>query len=91
MKPRKPCLQLERAAAHLLRARTELVEAAHALQALGETNNDHVALAAEVAATQARLAEALAAAIHAPQHAALDDLLAALSGEGARSARMKRH
>lgn len=91
MKPRHPSLQLERAAAHLLRARTELDEAAHALGGLSDAPGDRLALSADIAASQARLAEALAAAIHAAPHIALDDLLAAIAGEGARGARTKQH
>jgi hypothetical protein len=47
-------------------------------------------MSAKVAAEQARLAEALAAAIYAPPHSALDDLVAALRGD-AREARSERH
>jgi hypothetical protein len=91
MKPRRTSLQLERAAAHLLRARTELDEAAHALGAMSEEPGDRPALSADLASAQARLAEALAAAIHAAPHAALDDLLAAIAGGGAGGGRTKRH
>lgn len=73
--------QMERAVAHLLRARTALDEAAHALCAVSEDAGDRLALARDVAGAQARLAEALAAALHAPPHEALDHLLAALAGE----------
>lgn len=81
MKPRRSSLILERAAAHLMRARAELDEAAHALASLSEGAGDRAALASEAAAAQAGLAEALAAAIHAAPNAALDDLVAAVSGE----------
>lgn len=80
MKPRRSSLILERAAAHLMRARAELDEAAHALSSLSETAGDRAALASEVAAAQAGVAEALAAAIHAAPDSALDDLVAAVSG-----------
>jgi len=90
MKPRRPSLPLERAAAHLMRAQAELDEAAHALGALSEAPGDRLALTANVAAEQARLIEALAAAIHAAPHAGLDDLIAVLTrGDGA--ARNRRH
>lgn len=91
MKPRRRSLQLERAAAHLLRARTELDEAAHALGALSDSPGDRLDLAAGVAASHALLAEALAAAIHAAPHVALDDLLAAIAGEGAGGVRTGPH
>ena len=84
-------LRLERAAAHLLRARTALDEAAGALEELSGEPGDRLALASDVAGAQARLAEALAAAIHAAPHEALDSLLAALTGEGRSVARSGRH
>lgn len=90
MKPRHHSLQIERAAAHLIRARAALDEAAHVLAALSDAPGDRLAMSAKVAAEQARLAEALAAAIYAPPHSALDDLVAALRGD-AREARSERH
>jgi hypothetical protein len=91
MKPPRQSLQLERAAAHLLRARSELDEAAHALAGLSEAHADRLQIASDLAASQARLAEAIAAAIHAPQHTGLDDLLSALAGEGKRVTRTQSH
>ncbi|MDP2357887.1 MAG: hypothetical protein Q8M31_17735 [Beijerinckiaceae bacterium] len=90
MKPRRSSLEIERAAAHLIRARTALDEAAHVLAALSDAPGDRLAISASLAGEQARLAEALAAAIHAPPHTALDDLVAALCGDAA-DARSKRH
>jgi hypothetical protein len=91
MKPPRQSLQLERAAAHLLRARSELDDAAHALAGLSDEHGERLQIASDLAAAQARLAEAIAAAIHAPQHAALDDLLGALTGQGKRAARTQSH
>lgn len=90
MSSRRANLQLERAVAHLMRARTELDEAAQALETLSESSGDRLALASGVAETHARLAEALAAVVHAGPHAGLDDLLCALTGEPG-AARPRRH
>ncbi len=90
MKPRRPSLEIERAAAHLSRARAALDEAAHVLAALSDSPGDRMAISANVAGEQARLAEALAAAIFAPPHTALDDLVAALRGDLS-EARSERH
>jgi hypothetical protein len=90
MKPRRPSLEIERAAAHLIRARAALNEAAHVLAALSDAPGDRLAISANVAAEQALLAEALAAAIYAPPHTALDDLVAALRG-GLSETRSERH
>ncbi len=90
MKPRAPSMQLERAAAHLLRARAELDEAAHALTDARESPDDLLTLAAQVATEQARLVQALTAAIHAAPHSALENLLAAITGDGS-PARSRRH
>jgi FAD/FMN-containing dehydrogenase len=91
MSSRRDSLQMERAIAHLLRARTALDEAAHALDAISEEAGDRLALASDVAGAQARLAEALAAAIQAAPHASLDNLLAALTGDSRRDARPGNH
>jgi hypothetical protein len=91
MSARRESLQMERAIAHLLRARTALDEAANALHAISEDAGDRLALASDVAAAQARLAEALAAAVQAAPHAALDNLLAALTGDSSRDARPGNH
>ncbi|MFN3891676.1 MAG: hypothetical protein ACK4MV_14860 [Beijerinckiaceae bacterium] len=91
MRPRRPSLPLERAASNLLRARAALDEAAHELQSLSETSGDRMAISAHVAAEQARLIEALAAAIHAPPHSALDDLVAALAHGETTAPKTKRH
>ncbi|MBX9760219.1 MAG: hypothetical protein K2Y29_15685 [Beijerinckiaceae bacterium] len=83
--------QMERAVAHLLRARTALDEASHVLASMSEDAGDRLALASGVAGAQARLAEALSAALHAAPHEALDHLLAALAGEGRSLAGPGRH
>ncbi len=90
MKSRSPGLEIERAAAHLMRARAALDEAALILAALSDAPGDRLAISASVIGEQARLAEALAAAIHAPPHAALDDLVAALRANATQS-RSERH
>ncbi len=90
MKPARPSRAVERAVAHLRRARVELDEAAHLLAAEGQEPCERLAVCADAAAAQARVAEALAAALHAAPHPALDDLVAALAGPR-KSPRAKRH
>jgi len=90
VKPARTSIAVERAAAHLLRARTELDEAAHLLASASQASCERLAISADAASAQARIAEALAAAIHAAPHTALDDLVAALSGASG-GARAKRH
>jgi hypothetical protein len=87
VKPRTLSLPLERAGERLQQAAAALDDAAHILETLSEEPGERLALAAEVAAAQARLAEALAAAIHAAPDVALDRLLGALAAGGGPAAR----